>query len=126
MIFLLASFIIGLRQIEHKVVLLKRSATRIEKSEMLSELVSSQLKGPPAPILLHSKQGVEIKDPASVNKDIQLLKIEIEVLSESEDKLVSAALRTYNWRNRLLVLGFLLLVVAKIVQPYASGPAAQP
>jgi disulfide bond formation protein DsbB len=44
-LFLLASFIVGLRQIEHKVVLLKCGATKAEKSEMYSELSLFTIKG---------------------------------------------------------------------------------
>ena len=43
-----------------------------------------------------------------ISRDIQLMQIEIEALSESEKKLVNSALRTYKWRNRLLILGFVL------------------
>jgi hypothetical protein len=43
--------------------------------------------------LLHSKGKIEVKDPASISQDIQLLQIEIEALSESEEKLVSSALK---------------------------------
>ena len=119
---LIISLIVGMKSIETLIELMKLNITRLEKEDFHSNLISAIAQPRQGPLMFTGGGKVEMVNPASAAQTAQRLEIEIGVYKEEEEKLANAGGRLYRTRNRLLILGFILLAASKIIEPYFTNP----
>ncbi len=112
--FLIASVIFAFRRLESTVQLLKRMHGRLEFEEQLAAIVKGYTGN-----TMHTSQG-ELLTPERMQRRAELLRDAIAGAEQLQEQSITKSLRTYQYRNATLFVGFVLLVVAKVLHPYAS------
>jgi hypothetical protein len=110
---LIASVILGFRLIETKVTLLSANMEWLHTNERLGSYVAD----------FHQFPGVnrlsgEVMTPERVAQEIPLLQEKAKAIKAVLDRRGNTCLRLYKWRNRCLLSGVLLLVLARLSAPY--------
>ena len=113
---LLAAVVCGLKRIETYVEVMKLNQKRLLEEESVGSLTSAAASG--APALNHSTG--EILGPGQLMYKAEYHKVGVEVLSEMLDKEAKWSGYWYRARDFFLVLGLLLLVLARVAQAYVE------
>ncbi len=114
LLILVGSIAVGLKRIEEGVELFKKMHQRVYHEESRGALVSAALEGG---ISVNKSTGDTLKPPEALYL-ADLHKQRGEELEGELSDIANASLRYYKLRNRLLLFGFLFLIVARILPAY--------
>jgi hypothetical protein len=110
---LIASVILGFKLIQSKVTLLKINTEWLRVNEQLGTLVGNFSQFPGVNLC-----SGEIMTPESASREIPLLQEKSKAARTALDHRGDVCSLLYKWRDRCLVSGFLLLVLARLSAPY--------
>ena len=110
---LVASIICGLRRIEKTILIYKLQAERLYNEEKRGMLLSES-----GGVGLYNKASGEVYSPQEIRIEAEKSRLYIEKLREGLEKGVESASSYYIWRNIFLFVGFILLIVSRIMPAY--------
>jgi hypothetical protein len=113
LIMLVGSVIAGFKRIETNVTVFRIMHQRLYNEEARGSLVSTS-QG--APVI--NKSTGDVLLPDQIIALAQHHQSQIEFARTKLDALTNTSMRYYNWRNLLLILGFMLLVASRILPAY--------
>jgi hypothetical protein len=110
---LVTSAVLGFRRIETNVTLLRGQAKRLYGEEARGAMLEAATKGAG----FNASTG-DVFSPRQLIERAEVHRKGVENLRLSLDELAARAGAYYQWRNRTLLLGFSLLVAARILPAY--------
>ncbi|HEV7893349.1 MAG TPA: hypothetical protein VGP08_22220 [Pyrinomonadaceae bacterium] len=113
LIMLITSMIAGFKRIETNVSIFRIMQRRLYSEEARGSLLSAS-QGKP---LINEATG-QVLSPSQVLAQAQHHELQAETARSNLDALTAKSGRYYKWRNWLLILGFVLLIVARIAPAY--------
>jgi hypothetical protein len=119
---LIVSLLVGLKSIETLIELMKINIKRLEKQDSHSTLVKALAELRHDPLMVTRGGKMEIIDRQTATQMAQRLEVETDAFMEVEETLAIKGGRLYRVRNRLLILGFVLLAVSRVIEPYFAKP----
>lgn len=110
---LLGSVVIGFKRIETNVTIYRLTSQRLYSTEARGALLSA-FQGTP---LINQATG-DVYSATGVAHEAQIHQAQVRVIEEKSDELAKLSASLYRWRNKLLISGFLLLVISRILPAY--------
>lgn len=117
--FLVAAVIVGLKRIEATVTMYRIQSKALHHEETRGALVAS-LQANPKGLLNEVTGEAYTRDEALTQARHH--EVHGAANREKAEELAGVAESRYDWRNRLLLVGFVLLVIARILPAYVHQP----
>lgn len=110
---LVAAAFFGFRRIEHNVALLRQTHARLEWEDNLASIVENYRGN-----AVRTNLG-EVLSPDDIERRAQDLRASITKIGKLQEATATASGKNYQRRNWCLLAGFLILIVARILQVYS-------